>query len=98
MDKAIKKQKNVKEAVKYESDEVQEETTNNTDDEFDSDNENIDSGSKQIKGAAKINKDGTWEDIYGRLRSEDGSILTEVSPINMNDNVFFCCFVLSKRN
>nr|CAI5818814.1 unnamed protein product [Callosobruchus analis] len=26
-----------------------------------------------IKGAAKINADGTWEDIYGRLRAKDGS-------------------------
>ncbi|KAL3273446.1 hypothetical protein HHI36_014890 [Cryptolaemus montrouzieri] len=30
----------------------------------------------RIKGATKINDDGTWEDIYGRLRAEDGSLIT----------------------
>nr|CAI5862980.1 unnamed protein product [Callosobruchus analis] len=30
-----------------------------------------------IKGAAKINADGTWEDIYGRLRAKDGSVISQ---------------------
>ncbi|KAK9883543.1 hypothetical protein WA026_001718 [Henosepilachna vigintioctopunctata] len=32
---------------------------------------------KSIKGASKINPDGTWEDIYGRMRSKEGGILNK---------------------
>ncbi|CAG9839784.1 unnamed protein product [Diabrotica balteata] len=39
-----------------------------------------DSGEKDVhKGAAKQFPDGTWEDIYGRLRGKDGSIITNKS-------------------
>ncbi|CAH2000517.1 unnamed protein product [Acanthoscelides obtectus] len=44
-----------------------------------------------IKGAVKINKDGTWEDIYGRLRAKDGSVISQkeskyVPPALRQDN------------
>uniref|UniRef100_A0A6P7FR44 Nucleolar MIF4G domain-containing protein 1 homolog n=1 Tax=Diabrotica virgifera virgifera TaxID=50390 RepID=A0A6P7FR44_DIAVI len=49
-----------------------------SDDEDGSDNE--DSEEKDVhKGAAKQFPDGTWEDIYGRLRGKDGSIITKKS-------------------
>lgn len=43
----------------------------NTDD---SDKES-DDDTRENKGFVKRNPDGTWEDIYGRLRSKDGSVI-----------------------
>lgn len=48
---------------------------NNDNDDDDDDNNDF---PKKIKGAMRVNDDGTWEDIYGRLRAKDGSILTGV--------------------
>nr|CAH7733343.1 unnamed protein product [Callosobruchus chinensis] len=69
-------------------------TSGDSEDEIDT--ENFDSDASEasdmhIKGAAKINADGTWEDIYGRLRAKDGSVISRkeskyVPPALRQDN------------
>ncbi|XP_045478475.1 nucleolar MIF4G domain-containing protein 1 homolog [Harmonia axyridis] len=47
-------------------------------DELEDDEDNEDQASKpKIKGAAKVNSDGTWEDIYGKLHAKDGSLINK---------------------
>ncbi|CAH1108463.1 unnamed protein product [Psylliodes chrysocephalus] len=46
-------------------------------DENDDFEENSDGGEEIRKGAVKQFPDGTWEDIYGRLRAKDGTVITK---------------------
>lgn len=52
---------------------------NHSDDEFETDDDEQNNTTKKIKGAVRVNEDGTWEDIYGRERGKDGTVLTGVS-------------------
>lgn len=63
------------------SDEDTEELEDNSDADVltdNSDEDNLDSENKEeiSKSKSKMNPDGTWEDIYGRLRGKDGSVIT----------------------
>ncbi|VEN41663.1 unnamed protein product [Callosobruchus maculatus] len=70
-------------------------TSEDSEDEIDTE-ENYESDVSEasemhIKGAAKVNEDGTWEDIYGRLRAKDGSVISQkeskyVPPALRQDN------------
>lgn len=61
--------------------------TDNSDDEFEMEEER--NTPKKIKGASKMNEDGTWEDIYGRLREKDGTVVTEVSNFSIAIRLIF---------